>query len=137
MPVQNSASIQNDSKSSKLQQKTKIPKDSKPILSQMEITSYLPKVKHQKNNTKAKEETNIEDTISAKTGKEAAENIESMSLEERELVKKKILAASNIACSLVYVDGSTLLRPSTTRSLVSMSSKAHCLVIFAFKFVIW
>ena len=136
--MQNSASIQNDSKSSKLPQKTKNPKDSKSMhsASQMEITSYLPKVKHQKNNTKAKEETNIEDTISAKSGKEAAENIESMSLEERELVKKKILAASNIACSLVYVDGSTLLRPSTTRSLVSMSSKAHCLVIFAFKFVI-
>jgi hypothetical protein len=30
-----------------------------------------------------------------------------------------------------------LLRPSTTRSPVSMSSKAYCLVIFAFKFVIW
>ena len=118
-PVENSAYKQNDLK---LQQKVKHPTEvSKPMhaANQMDITSYLPKVKHHRKNTKAKQ-TNIQDFSSAKSEKVAAENIESMSLEEREVVTKKILAASTVACTLVYVDGSTLLRPSTTKSVVSI-----------------
>lgn len=82
--------------------------------SQMEITSYLPKVKQSKSNA-----NNIENRSSAVSSNPAAENIQRMSCEEKELVKKKILSASDVACTLLYMDGSSLLRPGAAKSQVS------------------
>ena len=104
-----------------IQQKTKQKKQfSKPLndANQMEITSYLPKIKQQKKLTEAKEQTKIDEFTLAKSEKVVPKNIESLSLEERELAKKKIMAASNVACTLVYMDGSSLLRPGTTNPQV-------------------
>ena len=104
-----------------IQQKTKQKKQfSKPLndANQMEITSYLPKIKQQKKLTKAKEQTKIDEFSLAKSEKVVPKNIESLSLEERELAKKKIMAASNVAFTLVYMDGSSLLRPGTTNPQV-------------------
>ena len=117
-PVQKNSFKKNDlGCDAKLQQK--VPKAG----GQMDITSYLPKVKPLKKTTKAEEQTcTVKDIDSGKLKNVAEENVESMNWEERELVKKKILAASNISCTLVYIDGSTLLRPGTTKTPVSI----HC-----------
>ena len=85
---------------------------------QTDITSYLPKVKNQKRS--AKVDARAGDCIYGKLEKEGAKNIKSMSFEDRKLMKKKILDASNIACTLVFADGSTLLRPGKTKSPVSI-----------------
>ena len=60
-----------------------------------------------------------------KSEKSVEENVEAMNSEERELIEKKIVAASNVACTLIYADGSTLLRPATTNSPVSMLGSAR------------
>ena len=119
MPQENSTLVQNGSR---IQQKTKQDKQSsKPInySTQTEITSYLPMIKQQKKLFTAKEQTKIDEFSLAKSQKKvAAEKIESLSLEERELAKKQIMTASNVACTLEYVDGSTLLRSGTTKTQV-------------------
>lgn len=51
-----------------------------------------------------------------KTDKMNKMNIETMSEEQRELFSSEILSASNIACTLVYSTGDTLLRPSLDKN---------------------
>ena len=51
--------------------------------------------------------------------------METISDEEREFLRREILSASNVACTLVFGDGRTLLRTYSKKQLVRRKASLH------------
>ena len=104
--------------------------------SNMNITSHFAKVKHQrtitaKNSEKStmKRQTKIQEFSSLVTETKkltkSCISMETISDEEREFLRREILSASNVACTLVFGDGRTLLRTYSKKQLVRRKASLH------------